>query len=37
MSTHRWENWPYLAISTRSPRRRVLVIAASQAPVPEEA
>jgi len=36
MSTHRCENWPKRDISTRSPGLSTLVIAASQAPVPDE-
>jgi hypothetical protein len=36
MSAHRSENWPNRDISTRSPRLRVLVIAASHAPVPDD-
>src|SRR5918997_5943963 len=36
ISAQRCENWPNLDISTRSPRLRVLLIAASHAPVPED-
>ena len=35
MSTQSSENWPKRAISTLSPGDSVLVIAASQPPVPE--
>jgi hypothetical protein len=36
MPAHKWEKCPNRDISTRSPRLSVLLIAASQAPVPED-
>src|SRR5439155_22639286 len=36
MSIQRWLNWPKRAASILSPGERVLVSAASQAPVPED-